>query len=252
MPEEQYFVHNLIIKFRLYNWILWRDLGKILAGELITSLETHWWNFDTEAIIKKIVLSKGDDRSLTSIIDRIFRAYALQQNSSPTIWGDSTPPLVARYAKEIYGAYPDAKYIFLVRDARDVVASFKKGGDHIAFMHLQNHVGAAENWVNVYKASEWVKKRSKNFMIVTYEELVGNRQEVLNSIFSFLEMSPFVLPSDTVHFPDNKFYQLPYHTNLKNPVNTKSIGKYKNELTPKEIDEIMPIIEKPMKQLGYL
>lgn len=252
LPEEQYFLHNLIMKFQLYNWILWRDLSKILAGELIPSLETHWWEFEYEKVYKEIVLAKGDDRSLKKVIDKIFRAYASQLGKSPVKWGDSTPPLIGRYAKEIFHTYPKANYVFLVRDPRDVIASFKKGGGEVPFMHFKDHTEAAKSWVNVYRMSTWVKQKTSRFKVIRYEELVSSPELTLSSLYAFLEVNALEKSVNKADYPDHKFYSMPYHTNLKNPVNTKSIGKWKEELSNQEVNEIMPIIEKPMKELGYL
>ena len=87
LPSEQYFIHNLIIKFQLYNWILWRDLGKILAGEIVNSLGAHTWDWDFEETYSKIVLAKGEERTLKWLIDHIIRNYASQMGSEPTLWG---------------------------------------------------------------------------------------------------------------------------------------------------------------------
>ncbi|MEM6806433.1 MAG: sulfotransferase [Bacteroidota bacterium] len=252
LPEEQYFLHLLIIKFRLYNWILWRDLGKILAGELMTSLGTHWWDFDCRETYKDIVCATGDERSLKSVIDKIFKAYAQQTGKSPQIWGDSTPPLIGRYAKEVYRAYPDAKYLLLVRDPRDVIASFKKGADTLPFMHLENVVKAAENWKNVYDMAKWVNRRTSAFKIVRYEELVSDPKRIVEETISFLGLENQDLNFTRATFPDNRFYNMPYHKNLKNPINQDSIGKWKTELSDKELNDVMPIIEKPMLDLGYV
>jgi hypothetical protein len=234
----------------LYNWILWRDLGKILGGELISSLETHSWELQEKALFKEIVLANGNDRSLHEIIDKIIRTYASQLGEDPYLWGDSTP-LNARYTKEIFSAYPKAKYLFLVRDARDVVASYKRGGDVIPFMQYKNPYKCAQNWVNVYQQVQWLQKRTDVFH-VRYEALVSDPAQTLKDVQSFIGVQTESLNTNSIAIPDLKFYESPYHSNLKNPVNTKSIGKWKEELSEVELQEVMPIIKRPMQKLGYL
>lgn len=250
MPSEQYFIHNLIIKFQLYNWLLWRDLGKILAGEIISSLETHTWELEEKNLFSEIVLAKGEDRSLHKIIDNIIKTYANQLNSSFKIWGDSTP-LNQRYIREIYRAYPNAKYIYLVRDVRDVISSYKRKGNDVPFLPFTNHVQCAKSWVHTFEQSNWLKKRTP-VLHVRYESLVSDTDHTINQIFSFLNVNAERINTRKVDVPKMSFYEASHHSNLKNPINTKSIGRWKNELNKEQINDIMPIIAKPMKKLNYL
>lgn len=250
LPPEQYFIHQMIIKFRLYNWILWRDLAKVLAGELVPSLSAHNWEWKYEDTFKEIVAAKGSERSLQSVIDRVLRNYALQQGKAPRLWGDATP-LNSSYVPEIFNAYPKAKYLYLTRDARDVVASYKQGED-APFALFKDPKTCASNWCLAYEMTQKLQRKGVEVLHLRYEELVQNPNEVLNTVFDFLAVPKMSIDTKRLDVPDIAFYQLPYHAGLQRPVHTKSIGKWKNELSQRELEDIMPVVSPTMKALGYL
>ncbi len=250
-PTEQYFIHNLIIKFQLYNFILWRDLAKIMTGELINGLETHTWEWNYEPIIKEIIHAKGEERYLLHILDKIVFEYAKQNGKMASVWADTTP-LTARYIKQVYGVYPNARYIYLARDGRDVVASYKAGGGVKPFMQYANHLNGALNWASVYKQAQWISNRARYFKLVKYEDLVQQPEQTMLDVFSFIQLEPAAIQTSGIELPPTEFFKSPFHQNLKNPINSNSIGKWQSALTEQELREIDPIIQKPMQALGYL
>jgi len=249
LPTEQTFLPDLIIKFRLYNWILWRDLSKILAGELV--LETNTWeNFRYQEVFKKIVSAKGTDRHMVKVIDFIFRSFETQLGCSKKYWGDTTH-LNLRYTKEIYGAFPNAKFIYLVRDGRDVVASYKEGAGIEEYMHLKDHIEVAKNWENAFSTYKWLSSKTEVHQ-VKYEDLVSNPSAVMARVFKFLRVGNESVKDFQKNIPDHSFYKEAYHVNLKKPISDSSVGKWQSILTHEEMTEITPIIQKPMEDLGYM
>lgn len=130
LPPEQYFLGKSIIKFQLYNYLIWRDLVKIIYAELIEETENHLWNFKPNGILHQAFYFKKKERTLQNLINEIYFEYARQSNLNGVIWGDTTPHN-SIFINEIYDCFPKAKYIFLIRDGRDVAAAFKKGGKDI-------------------------------------------------------------------------------------------------------------------------
>ncbi|MEM9324699.1 MAG: sulfotransferase [Bacteroidota bacterium] len=250
LPPEQYFLHNLIIKFQLYNWMLWRDLGKVLAGELVSSLGAHAWEWDYEKTFRDIVLAEGEDRSLRRIVDKVIRDYAVQTGASPAFWGDTTP-LNAQYINELFSVYPKAKYIFLVRDGRDVVASYQ-GGSHEVHQGLSEHVECAKHWRDVARVYRWLEKRGAALRLVKYEDLVADTSTVMAGIVDFLGLDGESLDTNKVDVPDIPFYALPHHEELRKPIHDQRIGRWKSILSAQQLDQIMPILERPMKDFDYL
>ncbi|MEH6649438.1 MAG: sulfotransferase [Motiliproteus sp.] len=98
---------------------------------------------------------------------------------------DKTP----RYTlilKELFEIYPDAKYIFLLRDPADIVASsilsFRNNSlrrvDHLDMDHI----------LSPGLIAEYIKEQSIDSICIKYEELVGYPSSVVNELHEFLEI----------------------------------------------------------------
>ena len=87
-------------------------------------------------------------------------------------------------------------------------------------------------------------------MNIRYEDMVRNPDKISKEVFAFLQIKE-------VDFKDERSFDqmgdtvLDHHENVKNPVNEKSIGKWKNDLSP----ELQKYTNEKMgywlKKLGY-
>ena len=250
MPSEQYFLGISIIKYQLYNYILWRDLVKIIYGELIDQAENHSWNFSPNEIINEAFNFEDSKRSMETLVHHIYSSYARLTKRNSTTWGDSTP-YNTRYINEIYSCFPKAKYIFLIRDGRDVIAAYKKGGTDV-FDDLANPAIAASHWIKSIKKYHWIKKRT-DVHVVKYEELVKDTETTLRGILTFLgqEYQP-TLSDFYKNVPKVSEYKQNHHKNLKKPINTSSIGQWKELLTQEEKELLVPKLTPYLQQFNYL
>lgn len=245
LPSEQYFLGNSIIKFKLYNFLIWRDLVKIVSGELLPITGSHTWDFSSEEVFNE--LNTIHDKSLQALIDLIYRAYGYKSKSFK-IWGDTTP-LNTFYLEEIHSAFPKSKYIFLLRDGRDVVASYKKGGAHLG--DLCSPEKAAVHWMQSIEKYDWIKKREE-VLLIKYESLVTDPHSSLRRLCKYLGIE-FI--SDLLEFYEidlyNPLYLEPQHRNLNKPIFMSSIGKFKKELTHNETKRVTNVMEKSLSRFGY-
>lgn len=247
LPAEQYFLGPSIIKYELYNFMLWRDLVKVIVGELIPSSKSHNWNITKMPDLHRAYTLSGEERSLQWLIDYMYQSVNELQKP---VWGDTTH-LNTNYAPEIIKTFPEAKYFFLVRDGRDVVASFKKGGREI-FEDRAEPLVAANQWMQSIKMYEYLKTKI-DLQLVTYEELVSAPEIILTQICQHLGVTyePAMLQFHE-HIPSREIYDLEIHKHLKYPISPMSIGKYQSALSTEELTEIMPILKKGLKQFKYL
>lgn len=246
LPSEQYFLGNSIIKFKLYNFLIWRDLMKIIAGELIPSTQSHTWNLDANHLFNELFCLS--DKALDLVIDRIYRGYGNTIKEGFSVWGDSTP-LNTRYLPEIYGTFPQAKYIFLIRDGRDVMASYKEGGTKY-LGRLADPAEAAGHWKHAITKYDWLKKRTP-VLEVKYEVLVRSPEEILGQVCQFLGIDYY---GKMLHFYQEKqdigMYEEPQHKNLSKPVFIDSVGRWEQVLTTRD-KMIIAGMEKDLQRFGY-
>lgn len=246
-PPEQYFLGISIIKFKLYNFLIWRDLMKIIAGELIPSTTTHNWNFQPDAIIQELFFL--DKKNLQQVIDTIYRAYGNQCGQSFQIWGDTTFS-GTHYIPELFSVFPDARFVFLLRDGRDVISSFKAGGPEY-FDELAQVEIAAKSWNRSVSTYEWLQKRTKVFLL-KYEDLVSDPDTNLKELMTFLSLD-FEQSLLTHHQnpSDLECYQNAIHSNLGQPISSKSVGGWKKGLTEEELKQVLPLISVNLKKFNY-
>src|SRR4051812_49471184 len=111
---------------------------------------------------------------------RAFYEAAAAQQGKPR-WGDKSPPYTYK-AGRIQTALPEAHFIHIIRDGRDVALSLSEvswGTDDITV--------AAEKWVSELRKA---RKRAKNlvrgtYMEVHYEDLVTDPEPVLRKVADF-------------------------------------------------------------------
>ncbi|MFY0686967.1 MAG: sulfotransferase [Cyclobacteriaceae bacterium] len=244
VPSEQYFLGNSIIKYRIYNWLIWRDLMKIILGELMPGSKGHSWEYDVNPIVESIYLTKH--RELQWVIDRIYRHCDPSQKK---YWGDATP-MNTYYHREVYDLFPRAKYIFLIRDGRDVVSSFKSGGKEI-FEELSNVENSCVHWQSSLKAYQWLSKRT-DVMLVKYEDLVAEPAEVLKQICSHIGVD-YAAPMLDYHqqIPSLAFYQGAEHQSIRKPVFKDSVGNWKSVLNAEEQRYCNRVLHQGLQEFGY-
>lgn len=245
LPSEQYFLGPSILKFHYYNYGLWRDMVKIIVGELIASGKSHTWADNELPDFHQLYLLPSHQKRLQYLLDVMYR-----NGASGELWGDTTP-LNSYYLKEVFHTFPEATYFFLVRDGRDVISSYKKGGfDELG--ELADPVKGSKHWMHSVGKYNWLSQRA-NVQLIRYEELVTEPEKVLEGICAHLgvpyesEMLEF-----NEHVPKREMYDMAVHKNLKKPLFSSSIGSFQQKLTPEELDSCMPILSEGLKQFGYI
>lgn len=250
LPPEQYFLGKSIVKYQMYNYLIWRDLVKIIYAELIPETDNHLWQFDPEQIIHRAFHFKIQERTLQKLVNEIYFEYSRQANLNGIIWGDTTPHNSV-FINEIYDCFPKAKYIFLLRDGRDVAAAFKKGGKEI-FDELAQPINSIGQWIDAIKQYDYLKSKT-NVHLVTYEDLVMDTDKTLLAISDFLEIE-FQIEFQNFHknVPIVDQYKKAFHENLYKPINASSIGQWVNILDATEKELVMSKASPLLRRFNYI
>ncbi|MDH5608410.1 MAG: sulfotransferase [Cyclobacteriaceae bacterium] len=233
LPPEQYFLGHTIIKYRLYGFLNWRDLMKVLAGELMPGAGSHFWQTQNLSVLGDLI--SLDDKSLQHVVDHIYRAYGVLYKPFH-LWGDTSPTNIL-YIREIFSLFPNARYVFLIRDGRDVVASHKEGGEHYVGTRARPGLSSAA-WVGALKKLEWLQKKTP-VHLVHYEQLVRQPELVIRELCGFLNIpfqSAMLAPHENI--PDIPVYAEPIFHKLHQPIDDQSVGKWKHVLSEEELEEI--------------
>jgi len=110
-------------------------------------------------------------------------------------WVEQTPQYTLHLAG-LTAMFPGARFVGMVRDGRDVVASLRN------FVEPMSHRSACREWVSHTEALlAHVEDHPESLLLVRYEEVVSDTAEALDRIFGFLRLDP---SSDSANFIRNE------------------------------------------------
>lgn len=151
-----------------------------------------------------------------------------------------------RFINQIRKESPTLKFIYLVRDPRDVVASFMKQESS-----LNSSYDAILQWKNQQKLLIDAKKDSQfSCITINYEDLISDTSTIMDKIM--LELG---LPPDSKCYETSSLNQestrSTYWKNLSQPIMVQNRNKFMEELSEEDILIIETIAKDEMKEYGY-
>lgn len=211
----------------------------------LITVEFSIWkvNFSFEAL--KELAPPGDIRAL---IQNIFLEEARANGKQHVFVKENH---VYEFLPFLLFNFPEAKYIYMVRDPRDMSLSWKKNSDHPGGV-----VKAARQW----KLDQQQSLKNYNLLnsqgkayFVKYEELTANSASEVAGITKFLGL-PFC--EDVFNFHQDEITKKNAEKqkswdNLSRGVISDNSRKYKDGLTNDEIKAIEKICWYEMRHLGY-
>lgn len=253
-PPEQYILPYAIMKWHLYRHSSWEKFSNNIINDFLDSNKTQFWNFSDlkiKQLRKTIHELRNENRNVANLIEIIFTQYYNNKSNELIYFGDQSP-LTTQFIPYVINEFKESKFIFLIRDARDVILSYSKFLNNPA----SNPKYAAWKWNDSIKSYQWlIKHKKKQVILVKYENLVNEPDKELKRIIKFLGLdhNKSLLDYD----PQKKIIEmgsidLPHHVNLSRPINNSSIGKWKTELNKNSLEKVMPMIRKNLIHFGYL
>jgi len=254
VPLENYILPYAIIKYRLYNFLEWNDLIRLIIADFDDETQTEFWELSFKSFYKQMKDLPKNERSFRRLYNEINLLYAQQKGyENKTAWGDKSPHNI-RKIEYIYPIFKNSNYIFLIRDGRAVCNSLIHGKAE-TFADHSTIDGATELWNICIKKYEWLKKRipKENLLFVKYEDLVAAPEEVSKRILSFLGYKYENLEKGRKEKVSKLgFTKSEHHANTSNEISVNRTTKWKTELTSEEIDQITSRISPNLKKYGYI
>tara|TARA_B110000037_G_C17105262_1_gene499620 strand:- start:679 stop:1659 length:981 start_codon:yes stop_codon:yes gene_type:complete len=145
--------------------------------------------------------------------------------------------------------FPNAKFVYLVRDPRDMALSWKNSP-----VHRGDLVRAAKIWQEDQSQSiALLEKYPEKLFLIRYEDLVSNQEEELKKVCSFLGIA---FEKSMLDFHKSKLSvenakQTDNWKNLNKGILSNNLKKYLGKLTENEIAYIEYVGAKEMNYLNY-
>lgn len=243
IPPETYVLGELIERWRKWFFLSWRERVWLFCAYF--ERHPHWLELDIESLSSFADDAKGwpkGRRTLRDLIDGFYRFMAREHGFSDARWGDKTP-WNTMHLKSITRFYPDAYYLWLVRDGRDSVASQIKAD-------MRDLDQSANRWVTAnWHCRRYLPKGRTQMM--RYEDLVQSPEKNFRQIFNWagLDFAPNHLTDVPARLGDVTMRD--HHAAVLQPITSTSIGNWKKSLDPSQVDGLSAEFHKMMKEFNY-
>ena len=186
VPPECGFIEYFYEKHKNWNLNRLNEFTK----DILNSKKFETWGIDSEKLSK--ALYDECPKSYQEACFIVNQAYAKKQNKKTEYWGDKNNYYINIIPK-IKLIFPEAKFIHLIRDGRDVATSYLELKDIKTNSPYKPNLPEsieeiAREWSdNNLKISTELESSTK-YLLVKYEDLVKNPKETLISVTDFLEV----------------------------------------------------------------
>lgn len=233
-------------RYRYFNSIVGNRIHDLISDTL-KLIEAHPSNWNM-AIKEEDILARMKTMSYWEMYRSINEIYG-EQNSAE-FWLSKEPNLFD-WGYELLAHMPNSKFIYLVRDGRDVAASMLRKKLHEKHVYF-----VARRWRNdQVKCLQYMSDPifSKNIIVIHYEDLIENSGSVINSLSNFIgikfeeSMLEFYKNQDIKDHSKRSIYW----KNLSKPIIADNKNKYRQYLSKYQISIFESVARDILCMLGY-
>lgn len=258
-PPESGFAHWWFTKYK--DWCdedFNNNRVESFVNDLLSSKKIETWSLKKEYLIKHIYEKKPIDYS--SLVELVYNSYTLNNNTVKAIVDKNN--YYVNHLAELKQIWPDAKYIHLIRDGRDVACSYleinkldtKSKYKPILPTDLNT---IAREWIKNNHNIGQLKKLGKNrYFLIRYEDLILNTDEVLKNLCEFLnvkyndEMLQYFTKKNEKNI--EPLETIDWKLKTKQKPDKTNIGKYINYLDSNEIEKFNKIAFSMLEKYSYV
>lgn len=197
------------------------------------------------------------------VVRAFFELYAEQQGKPR--WGDKTPGYT-QHIRKIAKVLPEARFIHLIRDGRDVTLSRTQT---LALKDVPI-AKSARRWKKRLKRARRQGAKVEHYIELRYEGLVSDPEGTLKKVCEFIELpwDPAMLtyherseerlaeldrdiPAMGGRLPRSAESRMALHERTTKPVDTKAIGKWRTKMSSEDVTEFERVAGDLLIELGY-
>lgn len=227
--------------------------------DLASSRKIETWHLNFQFF--KDLVSKFSPVNYSELSELVYLSFGLERKKEIKVWGDKNNYYLHKTGL-LKKLYPNAKFVYLIRDGRDVATSYialkslKSNSPYVPVLPTKIEEIAREWESNNQKILSFIESLEEDQkLVIKYEDLIKNLEEQCKVICDFLNLE--FEGNMLNYYKLNKKHALePEQTlawkkkTLKSPDRLK-IGKYKKLLSEEEISIFNSIAQKTLKQYRY-
>ena len=224
IPEEARFLSPILKKDNINKKYKGNELRN-LVRYLKSNSQFALWNFDTTDFFRKI--EKANEISVKELVALMFTSYCKSEGKN--IWGDKS--LFFGSIDILHELFPDARFIHIVRDGRDVFDSWRRmdpSKDNPAVMSL--------DWATKEKniAKSFNRIPGNKQLTIKYEDLLEQPEEVVKSICEFLDIN-YEINMLECYKSSDRYIGKHHSTLIFNKIDSQNTHKWRKTLSAREI-----------------
>lgn len=255
VPPECGFIHWWHNKYKDWNYLNSSD-GKIInqfLKDLMTSKKIETWGLNVD-LVKKMIMTILPN-SYSDLCLCVLKAYSLKNSNSCIYLGDKNNYYIY-HIEFLKSLYPNAKFLCIVRDVRDVVCSYdevnKLNNDLEYKPNLKNNeIDITNSWYKVNKEMLANTKKLPNWYLVKYEDILTNTKYTLQNICDFLDLEYDKSMLSYYKLSREPEKMMAWKMKTKEKPDKTRIGRYKEELSKEVQEKIIRVSGDLMKELKY-
>lgn len=244
IPPETWFLLSLVDQFPLDRALDGNELRRALA--LMTS-DYRWPDMKISA---EDLANRANQLVSPRVRDLADLVYGRHLKGSGKVrWGDKTPPYV-KIIPQLCRLFPGARFIYLVRDGRDVTKSIQK--------LMMYGMTVRQNSIEWTEANRWEHKwavsgYADRILPVRYEDLVLDPEPTLRGICEFIgeQYEPQMLAwQDSIErtLPARERH---IHTKLTRNMHRDDVERWRREMNASELFVAEALMGRDLRQFGY-
>ncbi len=245
IPPETYVFGEILTRWRAWSRLPWQE--QVWLACAYFDRHEHFEDFEIDSftpLAEQVVAFPKGQRSVKDFFEALYVFMGRAHGFDAPRWGDKTPWNTV-YLKQIVKAYPEAYFLYLKRDGRDVVASQIKAG-------MRDIPQSAQRWVDANQAClKHLRRTNRPALDIAYEDLVRTPEPVFRRIFEWAELDfePEFLTRVPTGLADVDRHA--HHQAVTQPINDKSIGRWTQSLSGDDFAGLSPEFTQMMQTLGY-
>jgi hypothetical protein len=246
IPPGNPVLRAVIREYRWYSRLPWSVVLRLVLGRMTFHPSWEAYDLSLGQVFRDLVAQPREQRDLAAVLNAVYRAHLSKHKPGARIWGDKSPLAVVAL-KEIRAVFPDVRVIHMLRDGRDVAASFAGAfADDIA--------RATMVWRRAVRAAHAFRERApEQFLEVRYEELVRAPEPVLRRVAGFVGVAfdERMLRHHELDLRLGDVERIPYMQGVQRAVHQESIGRWRTTFGPQERAELERRLQPTLRQIGY-
>jgi sulfotransferase family protein len=244
IPSETWYLTALVEEFPCDRLLQTDELSKAIS---VMTSHYRWPDMGLDAAEMRRRAAKLGAVHLRDLVEIVYRWHMEVEGKSR--WGDKTPAYI-EIVPPLAAMFGNAKFIHLIRDGRDVAMSFQRQGWHGPWMH-----GYTREWSRAVELDMQLSQSLLNERIlrVRYEDLVLNPEPTLRRICAFIDarfedqmLRWHAKVDNAVPLREKRF-----HSSLGRDMNPSDVGRWKREMTSREIFVAEALIGTQLSHFGY-